>query len=91
MAHKIAKFRQMPLQAQHEVFKTLMSKVAHTEFGKVYGLTEETTYEEFRSKVPIHDYEKLRPYVEKIRAGEKDILWPGIPLYLATTSEQQTL
>lgn len=86
MAHKIAKFRQMPLQAQHEVFKTLMSKVAHTNFGKVYGLTEETTYEEFRSKVPIHDYEKLRPYVEKIRAGEKDILWPGIPLYLATTS-----
>jgi hypothetical protein len=86
MAKKIAQFSQMPLQGQREVFKSLMAKVSQTEFGVQYELTPETTYDEFKSKVPIHDYEKLRPYVEKIRAGEKDILWPGLPLYLATTS-----
>lgn len=86
MADKIAKFRQMPLQAQHEVFKTLMRNVASTEFGKDFGLSEETSYEEFKSKVPIHDYEKLRPYIEKVKSGQQNILWPGFPLYLATTS-----
>jgi len=34
----------------------------------------------------VRDYEALRPYVEKVVAGEADILWKGRPLYFAKTS-----
>ncbi len=37
-------------------------------------------------QVPIRDYEDLRPYIDKIIAGEENILWPGKPIYFAKTS-----
>ena len=37
-------------------------------------------------RVPVRDYEALKPYVEKVVAGESDILWKGKPLYFAKTS-----
>src|SRR6185369_17176329 len=36
--------------------------------------------------VPLRDYEGFRPYIDRIIAGEKDVLWPGRPLYLCKTS-----
>lgn len=86
MAKNIDHFSAHPLEAQADVFKTLMKKGSQTEFGKDYCLNPETTYEEFRSKVPIHHYEKLLPYIERIKNNEANVLWPGRPLYLATTS-----
>jgi hypothetical protein len=43
-------------------------------------------YEDFQMKVPIHNYDRLLPWIEKVLAGKRDVLWPGVPLYLATTS-----
>ncbi len=43
-------------------------------------------YEAFRDQVPVRDYEALKPYVERIKQGEKDVLWPGLPKYFAKTS-----
>lgn len=86
MAKKIDRFSEHPLEAQEQVFKTLMEKGSRTAFGKAHGLTEKTTYLEYQNKVEIHHYDKLLPYIERIRKNEEDILWPGRPLYLATTS-----
>src|SRR5690606_5408875 len=44
------------------------------------------TYEDFKKLVPIRDYELLRPYMERVKAGEPDVLWPGKPAYFAKTS-----
>ena len=43
-------------------------------------------YEEFKKQVKVTDYEGLRKYVERIVAGESDVLWTGKPLYFAKTS-----
>lgn len=74
------------IAAQETVFKQLMKGVAQTAFGKDHGLHANISYEAFRQQVPLRDYEALRPYVDRIIKGEKDVLWPGLPAYFAKTS-----
>ena len=64
----------------------LVKKAAGTQFGKDHFFKDIHSYSDFREAVPVHDYEDLKPYVEKIKSGESDILWPGKPLYFAKTS-----
>ena len=75
-----------PVETQKRVFEQLLKKAANTEFGKDHGFRNISDYREYAARVPVRDYEDLKPYVEKVVAGEKDILWPGKPLYFAKTS-----
>ncbi|MEO2063493.1 MAG: GH3 auxin-responsive promoter family protein [Christiangramia sp.] len=83
---KIDKWAQDPFQTQQKVFENLISEAAQTEFGKDHDFASISKMEDFQQKVPIRDYEQLKPYVEKMVAGEENILWPGKPLYYAKTS-----
>ena len=83
---KINHWSSRPHQTQQKVFKNLLTKGAHTVFGKDHQFDKITTYEEFVNRVPVRDYEGLRSYVDRVVAGEKNILWPGKPLYFAKTS-----
>jgi hypothetical protein len=71
---------------QQKVFKSLISSGLYTQFGRDHGLNKISSYEEFKEKVPIRDYEALSPYVERIIEGEENVLWPGRPVYFAKTS-----
>ncbi len=75
-----------PIGTQHRVFKHLISKAQNTTFGKDHDFSTIQTHEDFVKKVPIRDYEQLKPYVETIKKGGMDVLWPGKPLYFAKTS-----
>jgi len=83
---KIDKWASNPLEVQENVFKDLINKAANTHFGKDHDFANIQTYRDFAEKVPVRDYEELRFYVDKMVAGEEDILWPGKPLYYAKTS-----
>ncbi len=83
---KINKWASNPLEAQERVFKSLLKQAEHTQFGKDHGFQNIKTYSDFAKHVPIRDYEELKPYVNRVVNGEKDILWPGKPLYFAKTS-----
>jgi hypothetical protein len=72
--------------AQRKVYHQLLAKGQHTRFGRDHQLKAEMPYEAFRDQVPVRDYEALKPYVERIKKGEKDVLWPGLPKYFAKTS-----
>ena len=74
------------LGAQERVFQKTIKKGSRTAFGKEHGLTAGMSYDAFRKQVPIRDYEALRPWVERIKKGELDVLWPGRPKYFAKTS-----
>ncbi|GAA3723266.1 GH3 auxin-responsive promoter family protein [Flavobacterium ginsengisoli] len=80
------KWANKPIQTQHEVFKSLIEIAQNTEFGKDHNFNEIKTFEDFQKRVPVRDYEDLKPYVEKVVKGEADILWKGKPLYFAKTS-----
>ncbi len=74
------------VQDQEKIMHELVSKAAHTQYGKDHHFSEIKNYDDFKKRVPINDYEGLKPYVEKIKNGEENILWPGKPLYFAKTS-----
>ena len=75
-----------PIKWQTNTFKKLIKNGVKTEFGKNHDFENIQSYEDYKEKVPVRDYEELRPYIEKVVNGEKDILWPGKPLYIAKTS-----
>ena len=80
------KWASQPVETQQKVFKSLISQAKETSFGKDHNFHEINTFEDFANQVPIRDYEELKPYVERVVLGEKNILWPGKPLYFAKTS-----
>jgi hypothetical protein len=86
IAKSIDRWSAAPLEAQKTVFRDLMRGVAQTRFGRDHQLTATTSYEAFREQVPLRDYEELKPYIEYIKQGEQNVLWPGKPAYFAKTS-----
>lgn len=86
IAKRIKKWASKPIKTQKKVFQNLISEAKNTVFGKDHSFNEINTYEDFKSKVPIRDYEELKPYIERVVKGEADILWKGKPLYFAKTS-----
>lgn len=85
-AQKIELWSNNAVAAQHAVFRELVSKGSHTVFGKAHQLKSNLSYNQFKELVPVRDYEGLKPWIEKIKSGEKNILWPGKPVYFAKTS-----
>ena len=77
---------QHALDYQDLCFKSLITKATNTEFGKDHQFNKIKAHQEFIDQVPIRDYESLRPYIDKVVRGQKDILWPGQPKYFAKTS-----
>lgn len=77
---------QTALTDQDKILKELLKKGARSEFGKDHNFSEIIDFQSYTQAVPIRDYEKLSPYIAKIKEGKANILWPGKPLYLAKTS-----
>lgn len=64
----------------------LIAQAKDTAFGKANNFENINTYSDFKQTIPIADYEALKPWIEKIKQGEQNVLWPGKPLYFAKTS-----
>ena len=60
-----------PVKWQAKTFDKLISSASNTSFGKDHAFSEILSYDDFKKKVPIRDYEALKPYVDKVVAGEK--------------------
>ncbi|MFT5254219.1 MAG: hypothetical protein ACI87N_003286, partial [Flavobacteriales bacterium] len=75
-----------PVATQHSVFNQLIQDAKETTFGKDHRFDTIKTFANFASQVPVRDYEDLKPYVDKVVAGQENILWKGKPLYFAKTS-----
>lgn len=86
ISKKVYKWAKKPIETQDKVFQNLILKAKNTAFGKDHHFEKIKSYTDFKNKVPVRDYEALKPYVEKIKLGENDILWPGKPIYFAKTS-----
>lgn len=86
MEKRIRAWAEQPVEGQQKVFKQLINKGQHTAFGRAHKLGQISSYQEFTQAVPLGDYEQMRPWVDRICAGEKDVIWPGKPAYFAKTS-----
>jgi hypothetical protein len=83
---QVLRWKNNPIAAQDKVFRALLAKAKSTAFGQDHAFETIKTYQDFKNSVPIRDYEQLRPYIERVVAGEANVLWPGKPLYFAKTS-----
>ena len=83
---KVQKWANNPIETQNRVFQDLISEATNTQFGQDHDFVSINNYKDFVKRVPVRDYEALKPYVEKMVAGEEDILWKDKPIYFAKTS-----
>ena len=84
--HQIDLFRKYPAETQQEVLMKLLAHSSDTLWGREHGYSSVSGYEQFRSNVPLQSYENFLPYVERLRAGERNLLWPGEVKWFAKSS-----
>lgn len=71
---------------QRAVLRRLLDKAAQTEWGKAHGYGKELSYEDFAKQTPLNTYEELKGFIDRMRHGEKDVLWPGRVKWYAKSS-----
>jgi hypothetical protein len=84
--HQIELFMKYPHEMQGEWFRKLMVTARDTEWGRKYDYKSIRNYEQFRERVPVNDYNDLKPYIDRLRKGEQDILWPSDIKWFAKSS-----
>ncbi|MFT5876334.1 MAG: hypothetical protein ACI9GM_000559 [Salibacteraceae bacterium] len=84
--HQIDLFIKYPEEVQNDWFKNLISSAEDTVWGQQYNYTKIKTIADFKSQVPLQDYASLKPYIERARDGEKNVLWPGETKWFAKSS-----
>ncbi len=77
---------QKPANVQRDVLKAILKKYRHTEFAAEYSLSEETSIAQYQIQVPVHDYERLRPYIERQDRTGEVCLTPTRPVMFNVTS-----
>lgn len=83
---QVKKNMESAVEDQQSIFQHLVKAASNTVFGKEHDFSTIKTHEEFVKKVPIRDYEALKPWIEKIKEGKHNVLWKGLPIYFAKTS-----
>jgi len=89
---RIDAWKHHPIDAQREVLQDLVTAGQYTEFGRKYGFSSLFNLRDFKQTVPIHEYEDIKPYIERMMNGEQNVLW-NTPVYWfakssGTTSEK---
>jgi len=73
-------------ELQVKTLKQLIKKAKTTEFGTDHNFSNIFSHKDFCNNVPVRDYEQLYGYIEKVKEGGENVLWPGKPKYFAKTS-----
>lgn len=88
-AYEVNKFNHAlanPFEYQDKIFQNLLHIGRKTIFGKENGFDSIKNIKDFQNRVEVADYEGIKHYVEKIKNGERNVLWEGLPKYFAKTS-----
>ena len=64
-----------PILAQRNVLQHLVTQAQYTEFGRKYHFSRMFTVKDFKTRIPIHEYDDLKPYIKRMMQGEQNILW----------------
>lgn len=73
-------------EIQEEQLFQLLDKARNSEYGRMYHFDSIQSVEEFQNQLPLQSYEELKPWVERLKAGEKNLLWPGEIRWFAKSS-----
>ncbi len=83
---EIALYAVDPVALQRRVLQGLIATGAATEYGRRHHFSEITSYDAFAAAVPVASYEDLKADIDRMRHGERDVLWPGLVRWYAKSS-----
>lgn len=83
---RIDAWRSHPADSQREVIQNLITSAQYTEFGRKYGFSNIYKIRDFKNAVPIHEYNDLKPYIERNMQGEQNLLWNSPVSWFAKSS-----
>ena len=84
--NQIELFKKYPVETQQKTLDQLLLKAASTEWGKKYDYASITSIKEYQSRFNVQTYEDIIPFVERLREGETNLLWPGEIKWFAKSS-----
>ena len=85
-AGRLDRYATQTADIQQRVLQQLLSKAADTEYGQRFGFDSIRSYDDFAQRVPLNSYEELKGYTDRMRHGEKHVLWPGQVQWYAKSS-----
>lgn len=75
-----------PIEIQQNLWKRLIREASGTEFGRLYGFDSLRHSDDFKQRIPVHTYETLKPYIQRVMRGEQNVLWPTEIKWFAKSS-----
>lgn len=84
--HQIELFKKYPLEVQEEWFWRIIDSASETDFGKKHRFNQIASYEDFKTSVPLNDYNTLKPYIDRMISGEQKVLWNSDVKWFAKSS-----
>ncbi len=84
--NRIELFKKYPINVQRDEFFSLIEMSKDTIWGKTSGYDKIHTIKEYKKRVAVQTYEEISPYIERVRQGEKNVLWPGETKWFAKSS-----
>ena len=73
-------------QLQLSVLKRLLCKASDTKWGHQHAYSSTLSYERFAQQTPVNTYEDLKGFIDEMRQGKTDLLWPGRVKWYAKSS-----
>ncbi len=73
--HQIELFMKYPDDVQNESLRKLIVSGKDTEWGRGYDYKNISSLKQFKENIPLQDYETLKPFIDRVRKGEQNILW----------------
>lgn len=75
-----------PKEAQFKKLKNILEKNANTEFGKKHGFWRINSIKDYQENIGINTHSELKPYLDKMIKGEKNVLTYQEPIYYGMTT-----
>ena len=83
---RIHHYMHHPLAVQKSWLHNLITSASQTEWGSNFDFTKIKSRKDFAKAMPISDYEDLKPYIQRMMQGEKDVLWHGETKWFSKSS-----
>lgn len=83
---KAEEFKNNSEKNQELLLLSMVKTAEKTLFGREHEFENINSIADFQKNVHIADYEALKPYIEKVKRGQRNILWTETPEYFAKTS-----
>ena len=75
-----------PVRAQFILWQDILAAGQYTEFGRLHQFSKIQSLEDFKKRIPIQEYEDLKPYIDRMMKGEENVLWNTPVAWFAKSS-----